>query len=49
MATVIGSGIQIGGGITIDRGFVPSATLVYDLDAADVQGLYSQYKARFGY
>ena len=35
MATVIGSGIQIGGGITIDRGFVPSATLVYDLDAAN--------------
>ena len=31
----IGPGIEIGPGITIDRGFVPSATLVYDLDAAD--------------
>jgi hypothetical protein len=31
----IGPGIEIGPGITIDRGFVPSATLIYDLDAAN--------------
>ena len=31
----IGGGISIEGGITIDQGFAPSVTLVYDLDAAN--------------
>jgi hypothetical protein len=35
MPIVIGGGIEIGGGITIDQGFAPSVTLVYDLDAAN--------------
>jgi hypothetical protein len=35
MPIVIGPGIEIGGGITMDQGFAPSVTLVYDLDAAN--------------
>ena len=35
MPIEIGPGIEIGGGITIDVGFAPSVTLVYDLDAAN--------------
>jgi len=35
MAIVIGPGIEIGAGVTMGGGFVPSATLVYDLDAAN--------------
>jgi hypothetical protein len=35
MPITIGPGIEIGSGITITQGFSPSATLVYDLDAAD--------------
>ena len=35
MPITIGPGIEIGGGITITQGFSPSATLVYDLDAAN--------------
>jgi hypothetical protein len=35
MPILIGGGIEIGGGITIDQGFAPSVTLVYDLDAAN--------------
>jgi hypothetical protein len=31
----VGPGIEIGPGITLENGFVPSATLVYDLDAAN--------------
>ena len=35
MPILFGGGINIGGGITIDQGFQPSVTLVYDLDAAN--------------
>jgi hypothetical protein len=35
MGIVISSGVAIGGGITIGGGFTPSATLTYDLDAAN--------------
>ena len=35
MAIVIGPGIEIGPGITLERGSVVSANLVYDLDAAN--------------
>jgi hypothetical protein len=35
MAIVIGPGIEIGPGITFERGSVISANLVYDLDAAN--------------
>jgi hypothetical protein len=35
MPIEIGGGISIEGGITIDQGFAPSVTLVYDLDAAN--------------
>jgi len=35
MPIVIGPGIEIGNGVVIDGGFTPSATLVYDLDAAN--------------
>ena len=35
MPIVIGPGIEIGGGITLDSGFSPSVTLIYDLDAAN--------------
>ena len=35
MAIVVGPGIEIGAGVTMGGGFVPSATLVYDLDAAN--------------
>ena len=35
MAIVIGPGIEVGPGITFERGAVVSATLVYDLDAAN--------------
>lgn len=35
MPITIGAGVEIGGGITIDRGFSTSVDLVYDLDAAN--------------
>jgi hypothetical protein len=35
MSIDIGNGIEIGPGITLENGFTPSATLVYDLDAAN--------------
>jgi len=35
MAIVIGPGIEIGPGVTLERGSVISANLVYDLDAAN--------------
>jgi hypothetical protein len=35
MPILFGGGIDIGGGITIDQGFAPSVTLVYDLDAVN--------------
>jgi hypothetical protein len=35
MPIIIGGGITIEGGVTIDQGFQPSVTLVYDLDAAN--------------
>jgi hypothetical protein len=35
MPIVIGPGIEIGPGVTAGGGFVPSVTLVYDLDAAN--------------
>ena len=35
MPIVIGAGVEIGGGITVERGFSTSVTLVYDLDAAN--------------
>ena len=35
MAIVIGPGIEMGGGITLERGSVIAANLVYDLDAAN--------------
>ena len=35
MAIVIGPGIEVGPGITFENGAVVSASLVYDLDAAD--------------
>jgi hypothetical protein len=35
MPIVVGPGINIGPGITLENGFIPSATLVYDLDAAN--------------
>jgi len=35
MGIVISPGVAIGGGITIGGGFTPSATLTYDLDAAN--------------
>jgi len=35
MAIVVGPGIEIGPGVTMGGGFTPSATLVYDLDAAN--------------
>ena len=35
MAIVIGPGITLGPGVTLERGAVISATLVYDLDAAN--------------
>ena len=35
MPIVIGPGIAVGGGITIERGFSTSVDLVYDLDAAN--------------
>ena len=35
MPIVAGPGITIGSGVTMGGGFVPSATLVYDLDAAN--------------
>jgi hypothetical protein len=39
MAIAIGGGIEIGPGITITQGFLPSLTLVYDLDAANYAAL----------
>lgn len=39
MAITIGAGIDIGPGITMTQGFVPSLTLVYDLDAANYAAL----------
>lgn len=35
MPIVIGPGIEMGPGITAERGFMPSMALVYDLDAAN--------------
>lgn len=35
MPITIGPGIEVGPGITLENGFTPSATLVYDLDAAN--------------
>ena len=35
MAIVIGPGIEIGPGVTVEKGAVISASLVYDLDAAN--------------
>ena len=35
MPIVIGPGIEIGNGITIERGFATSVSLIYDLDAAN--------------
>ena len=35
MPIVVGPGIQVGPGVVIGGGFTPSATLVYDLDAAN--------------
>jgi hypothetical protein len=35
MPIQIGGGISIGSGISIDKGFAPSVTLAYDLDAAN--------------
>jgi hypothetical protein len=35
MPITIGPGIEIGGGITLERGFSTSVSLVYDLDAAN--------------
>jgi hypothetical protein len=39
MAITVGPGINIGPGITMENGFVPSVTLVYDLDAANYSAL----------
>ena len=35
MPIQIGGGISIGSGISIDKGFAPTVTLAYDLDAAN--------------
>jgi hypothetical protein len=35
MPIVVGPGIEVGAGVFMGGGFVPSATLVYDLDAAN--------------
>jgi hypothetical protein len=35
MVISVGAGIDIGPGITLEKGFVPSAPLIYDLDAAN--------------
>ena len=43
MAIVIGQGIEVGPGITLERGSVISAALVYDLDAATYTGLSAQF------
>jgi hypothetical protein len=39
MAIAIGAGIEIGPGITVTQGFVPSISAVYDLDAANYAAL----------
>jgi len=39
MAIAIGGGIEIGPGITLTQGFVPSISAVYDLDAANFTGV----------
>jgi hypothetical protein len=41
MPILFEGGINIGGGITIDQGFQPSVTLVYDLDAANYSAVPS--------
>jgi len=43
MAIVIGPGIEVGPGITLERGAVISAALVYDLDAATYTGLSASF------
>jgi hypothetical protein len=43
MAIVIGPGIEVGPGVTLERGSVISAALVYDLDAATYTGLSAQF------
>ena len=35
MPIVIGSGVEMGGGITVERGFSTTVSLIYDLDAAN--------------
>lgn len=39
MAIEIGPGIEVGAGVTLGGGFVPSVTLVYNLDAANYTAL----------
>jgi hypothetical protein len=39
MAIAVGGGIEIGPGVTVTQGFLPSLTLVYDLDAANYAAL----------
>jgi hypothetical protein len=39
MGVVVGPGISVGAGVTVGGGFAPSATLVYDLDAANYSAL----------
>ena len=39
MPIVVGPGITIGAGLTVGGGFVPSVTLVYNLDAANYSAL----------
>jgi len=39
MAITIGPGIEIGPGITVTQGFLPSLSVVYDLDAANYAAL----------
>ena len=39
MAIAIGGGIEIGPGVTVTQGFVPSISAVYDLDAANYAAL----------
>ena len=43
MAIVVGAGIEVGPGVTIGGGSSISATLVYNLDAADYTGLSARF------
>ena len=43
MAIVVGAGIEVGAGVTIGGGTSISATLVYDLDAANYSALSAQF------